>query len=682
MIDDGGLQIDIRCIRCGKLPTANAPLYEMQNHLYICQTCYIAAEQQGKHISLVNGAQMEIPGTPVPTSSLASEPTNRLSASNLPPDSMFVVLGLPLNAVTADIEAALNQKMRTVLREPDSQRKTVIIEKLHEWHALVENPEELEKYRNSLRPNRQEGAALSVGGRLVYTAEEFLNACEASEEGWSDGERYLRRGQLQHWIMFHLGDRDMAAEARRYQKWTEVSNFRALNEMLYCFVPQRPFRLYEDDCWQPLNSVPTAANPQELARQCDLRWIVGERHLYEGSMVYWLEHSQRVQQLNDYYTAAIAQYAFLFGRVNRGVGLELILERAFPSLPHPRLVVTFDGIENQYSIKKWDREIEHKPVQFTITNTTRGFVALDVFLEPPKESTEPVWISLDTEVSSPWTYSNYKLHHDFSKEHFTGRPLAGFPAQGTIYFPNLPFLKRGHTYQCNLNMEMLGEHYIPSMKQAFPITLKTMYFFQGLRGILWRYGLRGGLVGFFWNFIAAWLPAFLLLLIFPAIVPASFGQYSATSITFGDVSQQFVFGTASTLRFLGMNFPLIVGFIIGFAGLWVGIGKGHKNSQARHNAGTFRWWSFWLILPCFITLLILDGGFSMIWQAMQNGSDYTYGPYFINMAVALAGGGFIVTVLVFTLACIISSIRRRLEEMLRVRYTELLNPSGRAYDFS
>ena len=225
MTDFSGLQIDVRCIKCGRLPTADVTLFEMQNHLYICNICRQQVEQSGKLIRWVGGAQIDTPAT----NSLRT----RVLTGNLPPNSLFAVLNLPLTASVDEIEGAITQRMRQLLREEDSPERTRKIEQLHEWQEKVEDSDSLEAYRTSLKPTRHKGQALSVGGRLVYTAEEFLSACEDSREGWADGERYLRTGQLQHWIIFQIENRDLSTRMRYYQNLKGLSNFRAFNEALY-----------------------------------------------------------------------------------------------------------------------------------------------------------------------------------------------------------------------------------------------------------------------------------------------------------------------------------------------------------------------------------------------------------------------------------------------------------------
>jgi hypothetical protein len=659
MKDFSGLQIDVRCIKCGRLPTTDVTLFEMQNHLYICNICRQQAEQSGKQIRWVKGSQPEIP---VPGSIPVNSLNTRIVTSNFPPNSLFGVLNLPLTASVEEIEAAIAQSMRRLLREEDSPERAQRIEQLHEWQEMAEYPEALEKYRDQFKPSRHTGQALSVGGCLVYNVEEFLSACEDSREGWADGERYLRMGQLQHWIIFQVEDRDLAAKIRYYQNLKAVSNFRAFNEALYRLVPERPFRLYSEDVWQPLNTLPSAATPEELARLCDIHWKLGEYHLYEGSLGYWLEESRGIQELKEYYQTAVAGYAKKGN--DRGVGLELLLERAVPSLPKPNLVVTFDGCEGQYTLDRWDREIPHQPITVKVTNTTRGFTSIDMVLEQPPPGTEPQWISLN----------------NFAPVHISGTPGQGMPATKTIALMNLSTLGRGRKYQRTLAMTVAGTYGRPQAIQKFPITLKTMSFFRGLRGRLWQWGLRGGLVGFAWNFAAGGLLAFLIYLLIPAIVPASYLYQTTYDVVFGTIMQSLIKGTIALLHHpvgniytFEITFPLIVGGITGLVGFGVGIGKGHTDYSEKRSASAFRTWTFWLALAFVAILLILNQGGYAVAQAFQYGRSVN-----ILYATFLGGGSVTIGILTFIIACIVASIRYRVEKYLRKRYKDLLNPPGRA----
>src|SRR5690242_15691309 len=127
MTDFSGLQIDVRCIKCGRLPTADVTLFEMQNHLYICNICRQQVEQSGKLIRWVGGAQIDTSVSNADTA--ATNPLRtRVLMGNLPPNSLFAVLNLPLTASVDEIESAIAQRMRQLLREEDSPERTQKIE--------------------------------------------------------------------------------------------------------------------------------------------------------------------------------------------------------------------------------------------------------------------------------------------------------------------------------------------------------------------------------------------------------------------------------------------------------------------------------------------------------------------------------------------------------------------------
>src|SRR5579859_147290 len=197
MPEFSGLQIEARCVKCGRLPVADITLYEMQNHLYICNLCRLEAERKGKQIAWVNGTQAELPLTSpsVPLGSLmmpTGSQKTRTSTSDIPPDSLFALLELPLDTPVLRIRETTRQQMALWMRKPDSGEKKAMIIRLREWMEKIQDEEAFEAYRESLRTlSRKEGSALSVGGRSVLTAQEFLDACEKSLEGWADGERYL-----------------------------------------------------------------------------------------------------------------------------------------------------------------------------------------------------------------------------------------------------------------------------------------------------------------------------------------------------------------------------------------------------------------------------------------------------------------------------------------------------------
>src|SRR5581483_3818487 len=78
------LQIDPRCIKCGKSPAANTPLLEMQNHLYICNDCRQEEERKGKRIAWAGGGTLHSP--------IISTPNGQHAASDTPASSIFALL--------------------------------------------------------------------------------------------------------------------------------------------------------------------------------------------------------------------------------------------------------------------------------------------------------------------------------------------------------------------------------------------------------------------------------------------------------------------------------------------------------------------------------------------------------------------------------------------------------------
>jgi hypothetical protein len=253
------------------------------------------------------------------------------------------------------------------------------------------------------------------------------------------------------------------------------------------------------------------------------------------------------------------------------------------------------------------------------------------------------------------------------------------PATKQITLMNLQMLSRGRKYKRTLTMSIAGAYGQPSTIQKFPITFGTMSFFRGLRGIFWRWGLRGGLVGLAWNFAAGWVLAFLLYLLIPALVPTAYLSQASYDGSFGAFMRYLLVGIAALLRPLGPGyvladkFPLIVGAITGLVGFSVGYGKGHTNYTEKQGASTFRVWTFWLSLAFAIVLLVLDQGGYALGQLLQGAGAYAF-----PKAILLAGGAIMIGILTFIIAAIVAAVRYWLEKHLRDRYKELLNPPGRA----
>ena len=133
------LQLDPRCIKCGKAPSVDTPLLEMQNHLYICNACRQEEERKGKRIAWADGGTLQVPEF----SLSANQPA---ATSN----SIFALLNVAANASSSKVEVALAEKMRFWMFEPDSADKDLMIERLRVWQEeLINDPEFLDKQRRS-----------------------------------------------------------------------------------------------------------------------------------------------------------------------------------------------------------------------------------------------------------------------------------------------------------------------------------------------------------------------------------------------------------------------------------------------------------------------------------------------------------------------------------------------------
>ncbi len=690
------LQIDPHCIKCGKSPTIDTPLLEMQNHLYICNDCRLEEERKGKRIAWANGTTAT-PTINVPLSSRQSGVNNGSS------NSIFTLLEVSPAASSSEVEAALGEKMRFWMFEPDSEEKEQMIERLRSWQEeLVNDPQFLEKQQALSQSSQPRGSALTVGDQQVYTAQEFVAACEASREGWRNGEHLLRKGELQHWILFQLANRSLASEVHRLAR-ARIPDFRLLNHILYHLSPERSFRFYAHESWESLSQVPQAATLTDLAQICDQHWERAEHHLYVGAMLLWLEQAQHCQGIREYYRAHIKGYEY--DRNHRGLGLELLLEKVVPQLARPTLVVSFNGSIDQFTLQSWDREIPHKPITLQIENKTRGFTSftLEIINSAPQS---PPWLYLegsgplpvplaatlpavDLPITTPPPGGAALLHmlRRFSQRPATtitippggsppslpitlsGRTGAGMPTHKHIHIVNLETLEQGQTYRQTLRLTERREYGRPPVIHEYPITLSTMTYFQGFRGMLWRWGLRGGLPGFLWNFVAgSALATFILLLLLSFATPLhAFWQAELQHgvLTSGMVLGASMMGIIDLLGQLHVYFVLIAGLITGSIGARAGFNQGHASYTEKQSARIFKKVVLRLILPIFIVLLIWGSSHE---PAANSGIPTP--PWLIGGCLAIT---FFIALIIYALTL----IRSRIEQYLRLYHADLLNPPGK-----
>jgi len=666
----------------------------MRNHLYICTHCRQIEEQKGKQIAWKDGIEMT-PSTQLTTHNvLVTQPVSH--TTTIPKNSLFGVLGIPLTASPLEVETAIGNKMRSWMQEPGSDEQMRVIEQLREWQeALVSDSQFLQKQVEKAQPPQSRGSALIIEGKLVYTAQELLRECEANEKGWLYAEGLLRKGELQSWILFHLGNRMVANEADRFAQ-ANIPLFRVLNYTLYRLVPERRFRFYSREAWQAINSIPEIDTPDELARRCDQFWGIGEWHLYKGAMVAWLEFSQGCRDLSQYYGTAIKPYAE--DRLKRGLGLELILERVTPKLAHPKLTVAFNGLQDDsYVLETWDREISSPPITVQINNTTRGFssITLEIVNKNQKLSAiEPDWIYLADSrpvvvpgINVPLPYPpapgmNPPLPYPSAPPiqsvpvHIAGRKGAGIPADRKIMLTNLEKLKRGKRYERTLRISEQREYGNKPVIHEYPIALKTMSYFQGFRGLLWRFGLRGDIPGLVWNAGIGMLLAFTISQVLFKTVHLPYNQWYSEASAYLDASGVLHVCFIGFFTFLQqiphISFILITGIITGITGLFTGIGKGHTSYRERDSRHSFVKSTFLLSLLFFPVLLYLTDSYPVLQAAVSYSSNSNTVAILFDM-----GGSFLICCLIFLIACMIARIRTWTEKILRIQYKELLTPKTR-----
>jgi hypothetical protein len=234
---------------------------------------------------------------------------------------------------------------------------------------------------------------------------------------------------------------------------------------------------------------------------------------------------------------------------------------------------------------------------------------------------------------------------------------------------NLETLERGRTYRQVLRLTERREYGNPPVIHEYPITLSTMTYFQGFGGKLWRWGLRGDLPGFVWNFVSgSALAIFVLLFLWSFAIPLHVfwqGQIQHGGMTIGTTLEIGLMGAIDFLGQLHVGFVLIVGLITGSIGAYTGLRKGHANYREKQSARIFKRASLYLILPFFIVLLI--------WGANHEPAVSSN----IPIIPWLMGGSLLVSLFTVLIIYAITVIRSRVEQYLRLYYADLLNPPGK-----
>lgn len=670
MRESRGLQIDLQCVKCGRPPTTDIPLFEMQNHLYICNVCRIKEEQSGKHIAWVDGLQLDVPAIQEANNSQGSSSPKRSIQEAPARAGIFAALEVSAEASSEEVVEGIKKKMRYWMRQPASSEKDQTIDQLREWQQEIANDTQfLAKQRTKQDRVQSRGSALQMGSNKVYTLQEFVATCEHSSDGWMAGEMHLRSGELEYWIYSQTGNRVLAEQVNKTAQSTQ-KDFQALNYILYILLPERPFRLYtRQDAWEGVRESHTATTQTELARLSDLHWVEAQNHLYNGAMILWLERSRGIDGLAAWCIESIKDY--WSNEQQRGLGLELLLERAVPTLTRPEIVVTFNDSQGQYVLEQWDNEIPHQPLHLKINNVTRGATIINLELVKPEQSTDTDWLYLEgtkqmlnapvlpppppdqPPEDAPAAYKLVPLQ-------IYSRPGERNPVVKMLFLQNLAELDYGQTYTYKLRMSIARASHQPPVVHEFPIAINSMGYRQGFRRELWKWGLRGHLPGLCWNFLTGAVLALMILLL-AGKLPSYFSINNVFQILLAEVKEILV-------TFLGLKFVFSGAAITGFIGLRIGAGKGHANYPIKSNAKAFRKWGFWCALIFFIGLFFLESRAGII----TNTSYYdASNALFLYLYL---GANLSIGILTYLIACILSILRSQVEILLRKRNVDLLKP--------
>jgi hypothetical protein len=186
-----------------------------------------------------------------------------------------------------------------------------------------------------------------------------------------------------------------------------------------------------------------------------------------------------------------------------------------------------------------------------------------------------------------------------------------------------------------------------------------MKYRQGFRRHLWNWGLRGGLSGLAINFLAgAVISMILFLLIFLIPTTAHIGNDTLIAGFFLRVA-----AVQSVVSFLSYKLFLAVGVITGLSACFIEEKKGHSNYTVKENRKVYLKAGYWLSLICTGGLIYL------VWQydsATPGQSDLA------QQLIGSASSGSLIFLSVYMLGL----LRSQVEQVLRRRYSRLLEPRG------
>lgn len=688
------------CVDCKRPGSLSLPLMVLPDNTSICDDCQRLRQRPRDGTGTIE--REEVSG----------------ERPHAPPDTLYSVVGLPLDASAEEVAGAIKGRMKYWLARQsgnEGHKAVEMLEKLRTAAQVLKDPDRRRTYDEEVHQQMRDLRAQIIEttispledwpGRQVNNLKDLITACEESAANWKIGEQLLMNKSLIRWVRWGLDDNETVRLIERVIARQELSVFRKLNELLYQFDPGRPFRFFSDtNRFEAIKEKMSVGDIAALTRFADAQWNLVVQHLYRGELITWLDQSinptgrylgQTYHNARQFFQEVCAPFA---GSRHEGVGLEALLEFLDPLLKRPEITVTFDTQPAAYTLLDWDEELPHQPVTLSIKNTTRGYFAGTVELLPPGPKHAPLfpWVDFDflplktpPLQSRPWS----------TNQAFT---LAGAQEQQiSLYLGNFQGLARGRKHKRALEMRRYIKHPAQlTTVQAFPLTLSIMRFRAGYRGKLWAHGLRGGLLGMLLDgglgFGIGALLFWLGLLFTPHGSWGFFQDFSGpfTWIVAADgalvaLSRPFFLAIA----LFGFELPAVLGCVFAFCGFFAGWRRGHTafssaQDKKRHRAlGLWLMFGLWAVAGGMVALFYQSRTYPAVLHlsglGISRSIDVTaffvsalgfapiHSPVFDALVIAVPG------IFAYIAMRIVIAIRTRLYARVEKRWGNLLKPVGR-----
>jgi DnaJ domain len=735
-VEPGELVIMPHCAVCDARETLRTPLMRQPDGAYVCALCAPAYQRA---ITGASGASSAFGTLRIPqdlsSASPAAAQTPASDRPTTPPNSLYALLDVPVNATTDEIERGYKARQAYWMpRRAGSQRAhaEAALEQAFAAYELLLDPERRRHYDEQLQQEQapaQLAAATSEAvvvplegwpGLRITSLHDLLTACEESAINWRIGESNLQSGELLSWMSYSLRNVEAARTVGQVMKRDNLSLTRKLNTMLYAALPERPYRFFaQPGVFSPISPQASVTDLPALILYADAHWDATVAHLYNGELITWLEsravrgvYGSRTYEARAFFEAFCQSFA---GTPRAGVGLELLLEFLDTRLEPPRIEVTFDTQKNGYSLLNWDGELAHEPVTMTIRNVTRGYFSGAVILQPPtrKEITPAQWLDtrwLPAESSNPSRPSTSSYGAPIQPEWLTTPrrmecELKGVSAtRMTLYTGNFSALARGKTYTRTITLDRYEDnpHRLHTVA-TFPFKLRLMRFLAGYRLALWLRGLRGGIPGALVDGGVAFLLGWIITILGQVLAPETQWGFFPTAQDYAGNTLTFSLAIDTVLTLVGRSFfcaiavfgtqlPLMLAGGFAFFGFFIGLRRGHSTWQQHRDRTAHGWATFVVLLAlCGAATAIVAFNFGArtapLYYFVLFGTEHFYRPlaYVITRdqlvphweglpyAAVLA---LATTILVVGRAIV--AVRRRLYRWVETSAGSLLKPPGKA----